>query len=568
VSSVGLQPDKQVQSRSAGPSPLPGNRTYALGLLLILLTVALYYPVRRHPYVNYDDNVYVTDNIHVQSGLTWDTVEWSVVTFDAGNWHPLTWLSHALDVEMFDTHPGGAHQTSMLLHGLNAALLFWVLLGATGYAGRSFMVAALFAVHPINVESVAWIAERKTVLSMLFFILALGAYRWYAENPKLFRYVVVAFLFALGLTAKPQIITFPFVLLLWDYWPLRRLALRPSGLAHRQNSSGESSGEKRRAKGEERPSGKQRIAIREWRWLLLEKVPLFAIAAASAVITMKAQRSSGAVLSLGASPLSMRLSNALVSYVRYILDAFWPSDLAPMYPHPGNSLPAWQVYGSLLILLIITMLVVQYRHRRYLLVGWLWFLGTMIPMIGLVQVGRQAMADRYAYLPFLGLFIMVCWGAAQLFEEKRLPAKLLPVASALIIVALCVTTRRQIGYWADNVILWTRTIQVTPPNYVAEDNLGGAWLGRHRLDNAIAHFRAAAAIHPVDPISAFNIGYYEHQQGNLAGAIAQYKKAIILTTSPSLKAQSYDNMGRAYRALGEADEARECFDQAQKLQAQ
>jgi len=547
---------------------LPGNRTYALGLLLILLTVALYYPVRRHPYVNYDDNVYVTDNIHVQSGLTWDTVEWSVVTFDAGNWHPLTWLSHALDVEMFDTHPGGAHQTSMLLHGLNAALLFWVLLGATGYAGRSFMVAALFAVHPINVESVAWIAERKTVLSMLFFILALGAYRWYAENPKLFRYVVVAFLFALGLTAKPQIITFPFVLLLWDYWPLRRLALRPSGLAHRQNSSGESSGEKRRAKGEERPSGKQRIAIREWRWLLLEKVPLFAIAAASAVITMKAQRSSGAVLSLGASPLSMRLSNALVSYVRYILDAFWPSDLAPMYPHPGNSLPAWQVYGSLLILLIITMLVVQYRHRRYLLVGWLWFLGTMIPMIGLVQVGRQAMADRYAYLPFLGLFIMVCWGAAQLFEEKRLPAKLLPVASALIIVALCVTTRRQIGYWADNVILWTRTIQVTPPNYVAEDNLGGAWLGRHRLDNAIAHFRAAAAIHPVDPISAFNIGYYEHQQGNLAGAIAQYKKAIILTTSPSLKAQSYDNMGRAYRALGEADEARECFDQAQKLQAQ
>ena len=547
---------------------MPGNRTYALGLLLILLTVALYYPVRRHPYVNYDDNVYVTDNIHVQSGLTWDTVEWSVVTFDAGNWHPLTWLSHALDVEMFDTHPGGAHQTSMLLHGLNAALLFWVLLGATGYAGRSFMVAALFAVHPINVESVAWIAERKTVLSMLFFILALGAYRWYAENPKLFRYVVVAFLFALGLTAKPQIITFPFVLLLWDYWPLRRLALRPSGLAHRQNSSGESSGEKRRAKGEERPSGKQRIAIREWRWLLLEKVPLFAIAAASAVITMKAQRSSGAVLSLGASPLSMRLSNALVSYVRYILDAFWPSDLAPMYPHPGNSLPAWQVYGSLLILLIITMLVVQYRHRRYLLVGWLWFLGTMIPMIGLVQVGRQAMADRYAYLPFLGLFIMVCWGAAQLFEEKRLPAKLLPVASALIIVALCVTTRRQIGYWADNVILWTRTIQVTPPNYVAEDNLGGAWLGRHRLDNAIAHFRAAAAIHPVDPISAFNIGYYEHQQGNLAGAIAQYKKAIILTTSPSLKAQSYDNMGRAYRALGEADEARECFDQAQKLQAQ
>lgn len=532
MSSVGLQPDKQVQSRSAGPSPLSGNRAYAAGLLLILLTVVLYYPVRKHPYVNYDDNVYVTDNIHVQSGLTWDTVQWALVTYDAGNWHPLTWISHALDIDMYDTHPGGAHQTSMLLHGLSAALLFWVLLRATGRAGCSFMVAALFAVHPVNVEAVAWISERKTVLSMLFFVLALGAYRWYVENPKALRYAVVALLFALGLMAKPQIITFPFVLLLWDYWPLGR------------------------------------VANREWRRLVLEKIPLFVIAAASAVITMKAQRSSGAVLSLGASPLSVRLSNALVSYVRYLLNAFWPNGLAPMYPHPGDSLRAWQVYGALLILLIITMLVVQYRHRGYLLVGWLWFLGTMVPMIGLVQVGRQALADRYAYLPFVGIFIMVCWGAAELFAEKRLPAKLLPVASALIILALCVTTRRQIGYWADNIILWTHTIQVTPPNYVAEDNLGGALLTRHRMEDAIVHFRAAAEIHPVDPISAFNIGYYEHQQGDLAGAIEWYKKAIILTTSPSVKAQSYDNMGRAYRALGEADQARECFEQAQKLQAQ
>ncbi len=571
MSSVGLQPDKQVQSRPAGLSPLSGNRAYALGLLLILLTVILYYPVRKHPYVNYDDNVYVTENIHVQGGLTWDTVEWALVTFDAGNWHPLTWLSHALDVEMYDTHPGGAHQTSMILHGLSAALLFWVLLRATGYAGRSLMVAALFAVHPVNVESVAWISERKTVLSMLFFILALGAYRWYAENPKVLRYAAVAVLFALGLMAKPQIITFPFVLLLWDYWPLRRDAIRSSLFAFRQNSSGEVSGEHQIANSEQRPSGEQRRAkgerrSNEWRWLLVEKIPLFVIAAASAVITMKAQRSSGAVLSFGASPLSVRLSNALVSYVRYLLDVFWPSGLAPMYPHPGDSLPAWQVYGSLLILLIITMLVVQYRHRRYLLVGWLWFLGTMVPMIGLVQVGRQAMADRYAYLPFVGIFIMVCWGVAQVFEEKRLPEKLLPVASALVILALCITSRHQIGYWADNITLWTHTIQVTPPNYVAEDNLGGALLARRRTEDAIVHFRAAAAIHPVDPISAFNIGYYEHLHGDLASAIEQYKRAIILTTSPSVKAQSYDNMGRAYRALGEADKARECFDQAQKLQ--
>lgn len=568
MSSVGLQPDEQVQSRSASPSPLSGNRAYAAGLLLILLAVVLYYPVRRHLYVNYDDNVYVIDNAHVQNGLTWDTVEWALFTYDAGNWHPLTWLSHALDVEMFDTSPGGAHQTSMLLHGLNAALLFWVLLAATGYAGRSFMVAALFAIHPINVESVAWISERKTVLSMLFFILALGAYRWYAKNPKALRYAVVALLFALGLMAKPQIITFPFVLLLWDYWPLKRLAVRHPLLALRRKSSTEMSGEQRRTNSDNLPSGEQRIANGEWRWLLMEKVPLFVIAAASAVITMKAQRSSGAVLSFGVSPLSVRLSNALVSYIRYLRSCFWPSRLAPMYPHPGDSLRAWQVYGSLLILLIITMLVVQYRHRRYLIVGWLWFLGTMVPMIGLVQVGRQAMADRYAYLPFVGIFIMVCWGAAQLLEETRLPAKLLPAVSAVIIVALCVTTRHQIGYWADNVTLWTHTIQVTPPNYVAQDNLGGALLARKRLEEAIVHFRAAAAIHPVDPISAFNIGYYEHQHGDFASAIEQYKKAIILTTSRSVKAQSFDNMGRAYRALGEADQARECFDQARKLQEQ
>ena len=559
MSSVGLQPDEKVQSHSAGISPLSGNRAYAAGLFLILLTVVLYYPVRTHPYVNYDDNVYVTDNAHVQNGLTWDTITWSLTTYDAGNWHPLTWLSHALDVEIFDVPPGGAHQTSMLLHALNAGLLFWVLLAATGRAGCSFMVAALFAVHPINVESVAWIAERKTVLSMLFFILALGAYRWYAQNPKVIRYSVVTVLFALGLMAKPQVITFPFVLLLWDYWPLRRLALRSSPFASRQNGSTDVSGEKRKAKSAELPS--------EWRWLLLEKVPLFVLAAASAVITMKAQRSSGAVLSLGVSPMSMRLSNALVSYVRYLLDAFWPSGLAPMYPHPGDSLPAWQVYGALLVLLIITLLAFQYRQRRYLLVGWLWFLGTMVPMIGLVQVGRQAMADRYAYLPFVGLFIMVCWGLAELWDEKRLPAKLLPAVGAIVVVALCLITRFQIGYWADNVILWTHTIAVTPPNYVAQDNLGGALLTRKRPDDAIVHYRAAAEIHPVDPISAFNIGYYEHQNGDLAGAIAQYKKAIFLTTSPSVKAQSYDNMGRAYRALGESDQARECFEQARKLQA-
>ena len=553
MSSVGLQPDEQVQSHPAGL--LTGNRAYLLGLLLIILTVALYYPVRTHPYVNYDDTVYVTDNVHVQNGLTWDTVTWAFTTDDAGNWHPLTWLSHALDVEMYDLTPGGHHQTSMLLHALNAALLFWVLLQATGYAGRSFMVAALFAVHPVNVESVVWIAERKTVLSMTFFLLALGAWRWYAAKPHVLRYAGVAGLFALGLMAKPQIITFPFVLLLWDYWPLGRVAFRSSPFALRQKDSGEVSGEKRTANSE-----------RRFLRLLVEKLPLLAIAAASAAITMKAQGASGAVLSLGATPLSIRLSNGLVSYVKYLMNAFWPLGLAPMYPHPGDSLRAWQVYGALLLLLTITLLVVERRCRPYLLVGWLWFLGTLVPMIGLVQVGRQAMADRYAYLPLIGIFIMVCWGVAEWTAEKRLPAALLPAVSIAVLLALGIVARHQIGYWSDNVILWTHTIQVTPPNYVAQDNLGGALLAHKRLDDAVIHFREAAAIHPVDPISAFNIGFYDQEHGNLYGAIEQYKKAIILTTSPSVKIQAWNDMGIAYRSLGNAQQARECFAAAKTLQ--
>jgi tetratricopeptide (TPR) repeat protein len=542
VSSVGLQPDEQVHSRPHAPSALSGARPYLLSLLLIVLTVGLYYPVKTHPFVNYDDNVYVSENLHVQNGLTWDTLSWAFVSYDAGNWHPLTWLSHALDFQLYDQDPAGHHQTSMLLHALNAVLLFWVLWRATGYLGRSFMVAALFAVHPINVESVVWISERKTLLSMAFFLLALGAYHWYVSKPKVGRYAAVALLFALGLMAKPQIITFPFVLLLWDYWPLRRMSVRKA------------------------PATDSSFPQKSFRALVEEKLPLFGIAAASAVMTMKAQSAGGAVLSLASSPLSIRLSNAIVSYVKYIEKALWPVHLAPMYPHPGGSLRAWQVYGGLLILLAITMLVAERRAQRYLLVGWLWFLGTMVPMIGLVQVGRQAMADRYAYLPLLGIFIMICWAVSDYTQDKHLPRASLPGLSCVVILVLTMMAHRQIGYWADNVTLWTRTIEVTAPNYVAQDDLGGALMTQNRLEEAIGHFREAAAIHPVDPISNFNIGFYDQRHGDLQNSIEQYKKAIILTTSPALKIQALNNMGLAYRDMGDVAKARECFEAARRMQ--
>jgi len=543
VSSVGVQADRQVQSRPAAPLRTTSVQAWAGAFLLVLLSLALYYPARTHGFVNYDDNLYVTDNEHIKDGLTWDTVSWAMTTYDAGNWHPLTWLSHALDFQLYDLNPTGHHETNLLLHALNAVLVFWVLLSATGRIGRSLMVAALFAVHPINVEPVVWIAERKTLLSMTLFLLALGTYNSYAKKPKLGSYLVVALLFALGLMAKPQIITFPCVLLLWDYWPLRRTSF--GGAADIPNGP---------------------LPQKSARYLVVEKLPLFAIAAGSAALTMRAQGTANAVMSLGAIPLSLRLSNAVVAYVRYLLKALWPTALAPMYPHPGSSLRAWQVYGALLVLLVITMWAIEQRRRRYLAVGWLWFVGTLVPMIGLVQVGRQAMADRYAYLPLLGIFIMVVWGLADWAERVRLPAPALPLASVVVVLILSFVSRRQIAFWSNDVLLWTHTINVTPPNYIAQDNLGAALLARKRTEEAIGHFREAAAIHPTDPISAFNIGLYEQEHGELWQAIEHYKQAVVLTTRPSLKVLALTNMGHAYSDLGDTDQARQCFDAAREMQ--
>jgi len=378
---------------------------------------------------------------------------------------------------------------------------------------------------------------------MTFFLLALGAYRWYVSRPHPGRYVTVAVLFGLGLMAKPQIITFPFVLLLWDYWPL-----------HRVKSAGKADDASARLPGKTLWS------------LILEKIPLFAIAVASAAMTMKAQAASGAVLSLKSIPFSMRLANAIVSYAKYVEKMIWPAKLAPMYPHPGPWLPSWQVYGSLLFLIVATVLAVEHRERRYLAVGWFWFLGTLVPMIGLVQVGRQAMADRYAYLPLLGLFIIVCWGVSDLCGAKHVPASILATSGLIAIVVLTVVTHRQINYWADNVVLWRHTIAVTAPNYIAQDNLGSALLHVNRPEEAIGHYRIAAALHPTDPVSFFSIAMYEQQHGALLQAIDDYKRAITLTTSFSIKAKAYQNMGIAYRDLGNADMAQQSFAEANRLQ--
>ena len=540
MSSAGLEPDETIQSRPPLASATSSWRqTLLLGALLVVITVALYSRVNHFPFVNYDDGDYVTNNIHIQNGLDWDTVRWAFTTYAAANWHPLTWLSHALDCQLFGLSPAGPHDVNLLLHVLNVLLLFLVLQQATGFTGRSFMVAALFALHPINVESVVWISERKNLLSMFFFLLALGAYRWYAREPRVSRYAVVATLFALGLMAKPQVITLPFVLLLWDYWPLGRLSL------------GEKFG---------RPtSSAATFPKRKLSWLMVEKLPLLAISVVSALITMSAQSTGGAT---SAFAFSLRLENALVSYARYVIKAFWPTHLALFYPHPGTSLSSLQVYGALFLLLTISALCVESMRRRYLLMGWLWFLGTLVPMIGLMQVGTQGMADRYAYLPFIGLFIMMVWGVSDWAQEKHVSTAILPALSLAALIALSVVAYRQVGYWQDNVTLWSHALQVTDRNWLAENNLGTALLVQGRADEAIRTSLKAAEIYPADPVSNMNIGTYEQQRGNFQAAIDRYRKVVAVTRNTELKIAALNNMGKAYRELGDEEHARECFTAA------
>jgi len=507
-----------------------------LCLLLVVATLALYNPVNRHPFVNYDDDRYITENPHVHNGLTWRTITWAFTATEQGNWHPLTWLSHALDYQLFHQNPAGHHLTSLLIHAANAVLLFLFLMYATRRLGPSLFVAALFALHPINVESVAWVAERKNVLCTFFFFATLIAYCWYARQPDWRRYLVFAGLFVLGLMSKPMVITLPFVLLLLDYWPLGRIR---GG----------------RADATAAPLSK----------LVVEKLPLIALSAASAVITMQAQRAGGAMRSTAQFSLAVRLENAVMAYAMYLWKMIWPSHLSPIYPHPGDSLAGWQVGTSALVLLAVTAVALKFRARRYLLTGWLWFLGTLVPVIGLVQVGDQAMADRYAYIPLVGIFIMIAWRIADLADSKQIGLVVRVIPAACVLLALSFATNRQLGYWSSNYDLWTHAVAVTGRNFIAQDNLGGALLWLGKTDEAYLHFQAAAEINPLDPMSRSNLGAYLQEHGHMAEAIEKYNRVITLTSDPGLLAATYANLGAAYRKLGEDEKARTSYDQALQL---
>jgi Flp pilus assembly protein TadD len=513
------------------------NRTAILCLVLVLLTLALYNPVVRNNFIDLDDYRYITQNVHVRGGLSWETVKWAFRSYDEANWHPLTWLSHALDCQLFKLNPAGHHYETVLLHAANAVLLFLLLLGATGFTWPSFMVAALFALHPVNVESVAWAAERKNVLSMLFFLLAMNAYGWYVRRQSIGRYGAVVVLFALGLMAKPEIITLPFVLLLWDYWPLRRMDRGPG--------TGDP------ITGEVGPS---------FLFLVMEKAPLFLLSAGSAVVTYLAQRNGETMRKLAAP---WRLGNAVVACVRYIGKAFWPTRLAVLYPHPGHSLPVWQIVASAIGLVAVTALFVHWRNRRYLLVGWLWFLGTLVPVIGIVQVGVQAMADRYAYLPYIGLFVCVVWGVAEMARERKVPAAAVIVSAILVLASLSVVSRRQIGYWHDSESLWRHTLSVTSDeNYIAHDGLAKALALEGRSDDAIAEFKKAEMLNGYSPLVMTQIGAYEQAQGHPQDAIEEYGRVLDAATDASARADALSSLGDAFAQTGDFQRAKSSYASA------
>ncbi len=491
-----------------------------LCVLLAAATIALYSPVIGHSFVVLDDHDYVVANAHVHGGLSWNTIKWAFASTEAANWHPLTWLSHALDYQLFALNPAGHHLDSVLIHALNAVLLFLLLFWGTKRVGPSLLVAALFAVHPLNVESVAWVAERKNVLSTLFFLLAIGAYGWYARKPDWRRYLLVAMLFAAGLMAKPMVITLPFVLLLLDYWPLERIAFRSSG--------------------------ETRTATNELRFLVLEKIPLLFLSAASAWITLKAQRV--AERTFQELPLGVRIENALVAYGSYLWKAIWPSRLA-FYPHSVGALPAWQRILSALVLVSVTTLVVIYRRRGYLPVGWFWFLGTLAPVIGLVQVGEYAMADRYAYVSLIGIFVMIAWNLADWAESKKIRTVWLAIPAVCVLAALAGATYRQMSYWESDYQLWSHTLE-------------GA-------ESPLAHNALAMALmHPDSEMNRYDVEEMGTEQNRMDEARRHFERALELRqqlAQQNPRAYAYmADMARTLNNLGNLDRLQNRMDEARQ----
>ena len=515
------------------PDWTPKKNTAAVACALALITLALYLPMLRHGFVNYDDPDYITGNKHVMAGLTWSSIVWAFQSGDAANWHPLTWISHMLDCQLFGLNPTGHHLTNLLFHTANTLLLFLLLNRLTGALWRSAFVAALFAWHPLHVESVAWASERKDVLSAFFWMLTLLAYTRYAQkrslnpHPSTFSYFLALLMFACGLMSKPMIVTLPFVLLLLDFWPLQRFSLSAFRFP---------------------------VFLR----LFVEKIPFFALTVASCFITLLVQH--GARWSSTALTLDFRIANALMSYVRYLSKTFWPTDLALIYPYPHNWPPGGVIAAAVVLVMLSAIFVLQAKRFPYLAVGWFWFLGVLVPAIGLVQVGVQSMADRYTYLPSIGLFILVVWGLNDLLNSQPQKPLIVAIVGTLALAGCIAATTIQLSYWKNSLTIFLHTVKVTTDNYAGYDclgksledigktqqaaslyaqcvqlepdypmgqfDLGMALVEQNKPDDASNHLAAAVQLDPRNPVMQFDFGVFLSQHGQPDAAAAHFQAAL------------------------------------------
>jgi Flp pilus assembly protein TadD len=506
------------------------HRSVLVCVFLALATIAVYWPTVHHEFVKYDDDKYVTENPNVTGGISKQSVIWAFTGVHYHMWHPLTTLSHILDCQLFGLDSFRHHLVNILFHTVNVLLLFGVLKTATGAVWPSAFVAAVFALHPVNVESVAWVAERKNVLSGLFWLLTMAAYIRYAKRPAVMNYLLVFLVFALAVMTKPVVVTLPFVLALLDYWPLHRTG---------------------------------------WR-LVAEKLPLLLLSAGLSVITFAVQQSGAVVSDFGDVPLGFRAANAFVSYLTYIVKLFVPARLAVFYPHPFDAIPIWKAAAAGLVLLAVSVLVFWFaRGRRYLTVGWLWYIGTLVPVIGLIQAGAQARADRYCYIPYIGLFVMLAWGLAEVSEKWRYRKILLGVPAVVVLLALAAGSRLQLRHWRNNAALFEHTLRVTGNNYVMHNNYANILSDMGRLDEAVEHFYAALKLRPNSAEMHNNLANTLRKLGKTDDAIAHYEKAIEL--KPAFEVARYNlasilaERGFGLAKLGKFDRAVEDYNKALEI---
>jgi tetratricopeptide (TPR) repeat protein len=506
---------------SAGSAQRADNRLVVLlAILLAAGTMVLYAPAMQNGFVNFDDPDYVTRNAHVLQGVTWANLRWAFGTDNpAANWHPLTWMAHMLDVQLYGANAAGHHFTNVLLQTVDIVILFLLLTRATGHALRSAAVAGLFALHPLNVESVAWVAELKTALCMFFLLLTVWAYGWYVRKPGVGRYVCMFLFYTLALMSKLMVVSLPFGLLLLDYWPLGRFS-------------------------NVEDSGKKRGFLSAFLTLAIEKIPLLLLSVAASLITLRLHRKEGALAA--AMPFSWRLKNAIYSYWVYLGKAIWPSRLAVFYPHPENSLAWWKVILAALLLAGISAMVWRFREKRYLVFGWLWYLGTMVPMIGIVQSGRQGMAGRFMYIPMLGLLVAIVWLLGDWASRLRLNQGIAAVCFVVLVSPYVYVTRKQIDYWHDSLSLFSYTLQVTDNNGVAENNMGAALIERGQPELAGTHFEAAVRLIPGLASAHYNLGFLLQRQNRAEQAAREYRQAIALASDPMEAAQAHNNLGILY----------------------